>query len=52
MRKSKGIGYAHNPQNQRSNTMAPQYFASPNFAKEETKDMLEKLEEIEEEGFV
>ena len=32
--------------------MAPQYFPSPNFAKEETKDMLEKLEEIEEEGFV
>lgn len=31
--------------------MAPQFVASPKFAREENKDMLEKLEEIEEEGF-
>ena len=31
--------------------MAPQFHASAKFAKEENKDMLEKLEEIEEEGF-
>ena len=32
--------------------MGPQYMmASPKFPKEENKDMLEKLEEIEEEGF-
>ena len=31
--------------------MGPQYMTSPKFQKEENKDMLEKLEEIEEEGF-
>ena len=32
--------------------MGPQYMmASPKFPKEENNDMLEKLEEIEEEGF-
>jgi hypothetical protein len=51
IRKSKGFNSVLNPQNQRANTMAPQYMTSPKFQKEESKDMLEKLEEIEEEGF-
>jgi len=50
-RKSKGFNSVLNPHNNRSNTVGPQYITSPKFQKEENKDMLEKLEEIEEEGF-